>query len=94
MEEFEQLLNNINVKMDEPQVKQGGPVISKVLENMLVILNPDASWKYGQVISLTDGTRAVVLSLLEKTAYALVIDNDASVYNLEGTSLSAIQNES
>jgi hypothetical protein len=39
------------------------PVVNKVVESMLTILNPPLTWKFGQVIKVNESTQAVVLSL-------------------------------
>ena len=55
---------------------------------MLTIQNPGADWKYGQIIKVGD-SQAVVLSLEETTAFALMLENDGDLYKLEGENLSA-----
>lgn len=59
MEEFEQILNNLNVKLAGEQKM---PRVEKVVESMILIINPPQNWKFGQVV-VVDGTKAVVLSL-------------------------------
>ena len=38
------------------------PRVEKVVESMILIINPPQNWKFGQVV-VVDGTKAVVLSL-------------------------------
>lgn len=87
LEQFDLLLNNLNVKLANTQVI---PTVKKVSESVITIHNPDMSWKFGEVVQLdhTD-KKAVLISLQETLAHALALED---AYEIEvGQTLSRVE---